>query len=1720
MAQEIYNKTVFKRFFEENDPQVMAWAENVFEKVASPGILPTFIQKGGEDFASYWKTVCHLFALVVVYARTMNNIDTNQILFELFIENRGLVTNEIDTPEQMQYLFNNYVEEYRKRGRLDIVSKEGVILGELLRLIEYKNQDEFIFALLMARDTGWTMGYSSPTWNRTDTVLNITKGYEKSVNVEDLSKYPLLNPTGVLIVNDVDNEGNAIKAMTFTGNVKTGISSEEDKSKLLVVSPNLPYQISFKIKITGAAEDQKLHFGVQVYDELQRPVSCIEAYTAPAVGQETNPIESNNFVKGTDGELILPETNIYYECRGTISKVNRSFSEEVQLNFLNGRGLKFQEGVKYLSLELTQDRAGIQTNSLSGVYIYDIKIKPIYLPFYQGYLGEKNVIASFYENNSLSSNETVEQFIETYLVSYKNIFAAEEIYTNELQTIVLKAFSDDGNYLEGVSITINGQTYTTNINGEVTIELYPGDYLLNAEKDRFEDITNQLVTVTEQEEDENQLVYITMTGEVYQRQVTFRVIDENSRAVQGATVTFNGQFQTTGRDGTTSFMVYPGLYNYTVTMDTYYPINRSILVSDDMIETVTLSVIPTYAVTFNVKNSDGEIVTDAVVSIGGKTGNTSMTGSCTIDGLVEGDYTYNVTKSEWITETATIHVDSDMTVDVTMDPIPTYQVQFLVQDVNILIENSETPLQGAVVSFAGSTQTTNSQGLLPNPFVVKAGDYSYTVTLSGYDQVSGTLTVNEDHISGSEAGVVRINLAKGLRTVTFRVRDENNETVTAATVRVTTCDGEEITSEEAQSKLDSNGQTTIRLPEDHQYEFIVVPDNSNQYEQYSSDFDLGTSDLTINVVMYRATIAFTPTVYEEDQNGSFNERCQGARFTLTCLSNSNIPTQSAITNASGRLNTSNNAFRIPIGNYSIAITKSGYNLDVDHTSSYAGDSLNIVDLSPINRDYFMQRNTKSIRFRILDENNLPISGAVVTFAGASYTTDSSGYSAYGTPIRIGSYSGSITATGYDQITFTAEVTDSTDIITEYIEGLSYDVTVNIIDGNSSSGSRITDSVTVTLEGYGSLTTRTGSVTFSDVKYTTLPLNISATSTYYQSASTTTTVTGDVNINLTMSAELISFDLAAYVDAGVESSKTVRATYTTRYRNGSIHANSQTVTLNPSSYADAYYASVTGPSGGTVNVTYSCDGCLPVSGSGDILSVGDSGIIGYLYTALVFSTSSVYSSISVSRGYKSTYNNKTYVQGPSLNQRITSRSTLERINGSYYIQFTARNISSSFSVEAWPLHTFIYLVEGIFQNSTGLRSLPSTAPRLRGNNLNYMFYNTGITSIPSAIFSDMPSLTSSNKASAKYTFADCRSLTSVTGEIFPTYTGYHFHAFDGCSNLTTLGSGICGQGGPDDDFSSIFRDCNLTSVGNVFSRSTQMYTIGFAFANNSRLTSVPSNLIPTAGKSTLTSVYGMFYGCESFRMSNYMTMFSGCSRLTNFRETFTNCTNLPNPNTSIPTSVQNMYGAFSGCRSITNISQLKPSGGFTNVTSFGATFRNTSINSIPNYYFENARNVVSFAHCFNGCTQIGNLANSMYHRVSRNKYSGQGTALYAGLWGIFNNSSVLTRGKTVDLTSMFEGCRNMVLDIYEDSDRGYTYCIIGSTSSNSISIGNINVTRMFYNVSGIHRPVVFACQDSGGYAYLVDMWNQGGVVSSNGIGSHANTYTGTNVPSSSLPSGWK
>lgn len=1521
MAEEIYNKTVFKRFFEKNDPTVLAWADNVLSKISGTGILPTFIKKDSEDFQVFWGSICHLFALVVIYSRQYNQIDTNKILFELFIENRGLVTNEITTLEQMQYLFDNYVNEYRKRGRMDIVSKEGVILGELLRLIQYGELDEFIFALLMPRDTGWTLGYSSPTWNRTDTVLNISKGYEMTESVTDLSKYPLINPTGIIIVDDTDNDGNPIKAMSFVGNTLTGISSAEDKSKLLTISEDLAYQIQFKIKVSSTT-DQKIHFGVQTYDELQRPISCVEAFTIS--GQ--SPIESNNFVKNTDGgtgNLNFPIPNIYYQCTGTISKVNRSFSEEVKLNFPYGRGLKFQTGAKYLSLELTQDRT-TATNAISGIYIYDIKIKPIYLPFNQGYLGEKNVIASYFKNNSLSSNNTVKQFIETYLISYKNIFGGSEIFKNELVLVRFKVFSDRGVYIQGASISINNETLTTDINGEASMQLYPGDYLMSVDKDKFIPIVDQLQSVFEQEE---QIIYIPLQGELYERKITFAVRDENNLPVAGANITFNGKFATTGSDGTAVFYAYPDLYPYTVEKDKYYKVEKSILVQDDMIEEVTLQLIPIYTLTFIVKHGD-DPVPDAIVTIGGKTAQTDSTGTAIIRDLLGGTYKYSVEKKDWLPVSETITVNADATIDVALNPVPTYNIIFLVNDYNVTT-GEKTPLNGATISYAGITKVTGEDGTAS--FIVKEGSYDYTVSYTNHVTQSGTYAAVADDTK-------IIDLPQNQHKITIKVLGAGGVILRGATVQIGN-----------QTLVTGSDGTAVFNLTNGNYTYKV---NYTEYHEKEGDFAVNNADQTITVDLDQKTYAVTFTVRQEGAISS------GATVTLG--------SDSQLTDNLGQV-----VFYIPVSTtpYSWTVSKTDY---VTQSGS--------IDMTgtPISREINLVRKTSVVTFYVTDDNGSAVSGATVVVAGQTRSTGANGRIEF--TIAVGSYDYTVSKLpDYQEQSGNVRVIENDQTVNVVLSNKVYNIIVTV----KSPKNRNISGASVSISGKSGSTNSSGQVTLTNFKNGTYGLSVSSSG--YNTHTENVTVSGsDAYVTVTLTYILDSGTITVYKEGSVLVSQSVSIEIYDRH--GDYY---NTLSQYTNSYGRVSFS---GPSGGTSYVSVNNSECVALedvsvsNGGSRTLYLWKALILTFNNST---STPSGLSSSDWDRNGNDVRccpgakNNPSSVSSSRLTISCSGMTRLISIkqwpvsfsitgssgsvpgSGNYGV---FKNCTGLTSIASGSPHIYGGVIEW-FMGCTSLQSIPSGLfLNMTGNAATSAF--RGCTSLISTSTGPLVPLgtvyhTSMFRECSKLTtigdsifgqgggtddfhavFMDCKAYTNSSGfqstnSPFKRSTNaiYMQWTFANCSNLSTaslLWFRYCTKV---QSFESCFESCtNLRTYSMaMFAWSTSLTRMKGTFYNCTYLSA------PDAGVSQSVTIIDYIFGnCKSvfnldqFYLSYHTNLqsaahafegsgvektsyrlFRGCNRLTNLTGAFKNCTNLksfgyngyytPNPTTGVgPTEVHISY----------------------------------------------------------------------------------------------------------------------------------------------------------------------------------------------------------------------
>lgn len=1547
MADIIYNRTIFKKFFEKNDIKIQAWAQNVLDKICSPGILPVFFNKQNEDFVSFWGSVTHLFAIVVLYGRQYEEIDVNKILFDIFIKERGLVTDTVDTTEQMQYLFNNYVEEYRKRGRMDIVSKEGTILGELLRLIRYNDLNEFIFALLAPKDSGWTLGHSSPTWNRTDTVENITKAYECSSNIENLDKYPLINPSGVILQADVDNDNEPIQTMTFIGNELVGISSEGDLDKLLVVDEDLAYQVSLRLK-TDNIQNMNLTFGVQVYDELKRPVSCIES-----IGT----VQSNSFVKN-DASVTLNNADIYYELRATISKKNRSFVDEVALNFPNGRGLRFVEGIKYMSLHLVQDR----TKASSNLNIYDIKIKPIYLPFYQGYLGEKNIIASYYRNNSYSSTSTIDQFIETYLVSYKNIFASEEIKALTKTTVRFKVFSERKEYIKGATITIADQELQTDINGEVTLDLYPGDYLYSVEKDLFISIVNNVLYVEEEIEGDEQICYIQMQGELYKRKVTFVVKNEQAKAISGAVVKFNNEVKSTGQDGSIFFMAYPDLYLYTVEKEKYYPVDKSVLVRDDMIENVTMQLIPIFDVTFIVKDSSSNPIQGARINFNNTYIDTNEQGQAVFKDVLVGTFNYRIEKIDWLPVTGSVTVtNAPVTQNITMNPVPTYNVTFTTRGVNY--QGVVSLLTGVSVTFAGSTKISDSSGQVS--FIVKAGSYSLTATKAGYNDYKNTISVDED-------SDIEIRMSQKVYVVTFIVQDDNNKKLSGVSIQV---ENNPIITTNTQ------GQATINLP-DGSFNYTAT---LNEYHTITDLFGVNGGPETVNITMSQKMYQVTATVREEGQISV------GATVTLGSYSGES--------DSQGKVST-----ELPNGSYNWTAKKTIY-------ASQQGQF--VVNSAPYVFDINLVRRNGQVTFMVVDDLGKPVEAATVVCNNITRITNSQGKAEYTLP--IGSYDYEVSKRPeYTSVPGEVSITDTPQTINVLLTNKTYNINFTVTNTNGNA----VPNATIVLDGDTKTTDTSGKVTFPDKRNGLYNWTIQAVG-YYDKEGTVQVSNNDANQQVSLTYSLREFTVTTLIDGSNASG--VNISYTV-YE--SADSNVVVSSGNGSSDYQGKYV-INAPYSAYVLLKVEESGCLPITTRRIAINTTGLVVALYKALILRMSSQRL-PSFGSSVDYEWSGNELKIVGGSRTNpstlnfncQNNTSVLAVTQWPGSFSISGTSVfNGCTSLSSLASGSPNISGSIESWFRNCTALRSIPSgLLLNVSGSDASNCFRGSGVTSVPLDLFGNNLTLFAS-------VFRDCKSLSSVSGSPFRNGTDFE-SAFNGCSSLSSIGSSIFprsaesfyytfANSGISSIPSGLFDSCiyattfeglvssctNLRSIpARCFRNCTRATNFNVLAHSCTLLSNIGIDCFPTSATSfswsfidckSLTDISGcMLQGApittwgRAFEGSGVQVIpngfFKNQSRLTYVGSCFKNCTNLKEIRAS--DSRNQIFETFKGCN-ITNCEQL-----FSGCINLGSVAANT----VQAYIFS----VGSFSKCTNFNYMFyncGKLVNNICQYVS---VDGQA---YNGIW---------------------------------------------------------------------------------------------------------------------------
>jgi len=282
LCGEAYDASMYSDYFGCNNMCSLNWSINVLEKLYKQGILAKYVERGkgddnseDRDFIDFWRSVTHYFALFVCLARTFSEFYADEELLKNYLNQRNLFFCDDIGYAELYYLMQNYYDEIRKRGTVQVIKEKSNVGfindcpdesvstsesisgsstssvkvrhvdGELLRLICYSIVDEFIFCLSKPEKLGWNIGNSSPMYGGMSNQNSCNKSYEDSQDIESLLVYPMLNSQNCDIITD---EGKQVMHISnVTGGEVAGVG-DLDFDKAIKIDPQLDYEITFVVK--------------------------------------------------------------------------------------------------------------------------------------------------------------------------------------------------------------------------------------------------------------------------------------------------------------------------------------------------------------------------------------------------------------------------------------------------------------------------------------------------------------------------------------------------------------------------------------------------------------------------------------------------------------------------------------------------------------------------------------------------------------------------------------------------------------------------------------------------------------------------------------------------------------------------------------------------------------------------------------------------------------------------------------------------------------------------------------------------------------------------------------------------------------------------------------------------------------------------------------------------------------------------------------------------------------------------------------------------------------------------------------------------------------------------------------------------------------------------------------------------------------------------------
>ena len=169
--------------------------------------------------------------------------------------------------------------------------------------------------------------------------------------------------------------------------------------------------------------------------------------------------------------------------------------------------------------------------------------------------------------------------------------------------------------------------------------------------------------------------------------LTFQIENQSGTTINNASITFNGSTRPAGVY--TLHGIEEGTYDFSVAAPGYETyVYNGLVVEEDMEIPVIMTAVPTYNISFDVKDNNNNPVTNAVVTLGEIT---NPQGNYTFNDVPGGAYNYSVTAAGYQTVSVTgYEVNADATIEVVMSP-NTYNITL-----------NASPSQGGTVSGQGT----------------------------------------------------------------------------------------------------------------------------------------------------------------------------------------------------------------------------------------------------------------------------------------------------------------------------------------------------------------------------------------------------------------------------------------------------------------------------------------------------------------------------------------------------------------------------------------------------------------------------------------------------------------------------------------------------------------------------------------------------------------------------------------------------------------------------------------------------------------------------------------------------------------------------------------------------------------------------------------------------------------------------------------------------------